>query len=336
LLEEAVSLPVRLRAARRGLRLLERLARRKSTFAKYSGHLLLAFYFIATTSRDAELRRHALTMGRARARHWKRQWYRKKRRLDAVAIMDEISASYAAAQLGIPHRRIRRDIEAAAARYSPRELLGFDPRAGAIPRNVPDVCECGAGNEPGRRRCRECRRGLTRRSRYEVWYYALINIHFCERFGLTLPVGYADVMRLLPTLRPYPRPGSRHYRDAIYAVTHVVYTLNDYNRSRLTPPLLRRERAFLKAGMAWAIKRGEADTVAEIVDSLAGLGVEDADAEMIKGRAFILEHQRPDGGWGDEDHEYGRFHSVWTCIDGLRDYAWRGRARRNRGAICWS
>ena len=54
-------------------------------------------------------------------------------------------------------------------------------------------------------------------------------------------------MRLLPTLRPYPRPGSRHYRDAIYAVTHIVYTLNDYNRSRLPPPLLRRERAFLKA-----------------------------------------------------------------------------------------
>jgi hypothetical protein len=305
--------------------LLRRLARRRSTFAKYSGHLLLAFYFIATTSRDAALRRQALTAGRERARYWKRQWYRKRRRLDAVMVMDEICASYAAAQVGIPHRKIRRDLEAAAARYSPRELLGFDPRSGAIPQNVPEDCECGAGNEPGRRRCRQCRRSLTRRSRYEVWYYALINIYFCERFGLALPVGYADVMNLLPTLRPYPGPGSRYYRDAIYAVTHIVYTLNDYNRSRLPPPLLRRERAFLKAGMAWAIKRGDADTVAEIVDSLAGCGVHDADVQMMNGRAFILEQQREDGGWGDEDHEYGRFHSVWTCIDGLRDYAWRGR-----------
>ena len=214
--------------------------------------------------------------------------------------MDEICASYAAEQLGIPHRRIRRDLEAAAARYSARELLGFDPRSGAIPRRPAQ-------------------------SRYEVWYYALINIYFCERFGLALPVGYADVMRLLPRLRPYPRPGSRHYRDAIYAVTHVVYTLNDYNRSRLLPPLLRRERAFLKASMAWAIKRREADTVAEIVDSLAGCGVDDADARMVSGRTFLLEQQRDDGGWGDDDNEYGRFHSVWTCIDGLRDYAWRGR-----------
>ena len=106
-------------------------------------------------------------------------------------------------------------------------------------------------------------------------------------------------------------------------MTHIVYTLNDYNRSRLPPRLLRRERAFLKASMAWAIKQGEADTVGEIVDSLAGCGLDDTDARMMNGRAFILEQQRADGGWGDEDDEYGRFHSVWTCIDGLRDYAWR-------------
>jgi hypothetical protein len=319
-----------LQAAHRGLQLLRRLARRRSTFAKYSGHLLLAFCFIATTSRDAALCRDALTTGRERAREWKRQWYRRRRRLDAATVMNEICASYAAAQLGSPHPRIRRQLEIAAARFSPRELLGFDPRSGAIPRNIPEDCQCGAGNEPGRRRCRQCRRRLTRRSRYEVWYYALINVYFCERFGLSLPVRYADVMRLLPTLRPYPRPGARDYRDAIYAVTHVVYTLNDYNRSRLPTPLLRPERAFLKASMTWAIKRGDADTVAEIVDSLAGCGVDDTDVRMIDGRTFILEQQREDGGWGDDDHQYGRFHSVWTCIDGLRDYAWRGRARRSR------
>ena len=99
---------------------------------------MLAFYFIATTSRDAALRRQALTAGRERARYWKRQWYRKRRRLDAAMVMDEICASYAAAQVGIPHRRIRRDLEAAAARYSPRELLGFDPRSG-VPAMFPTI-----------------------------------------------------------------------------------------------------------------------------------------------------------------------------------------------------
>src|SRR6185436_18645587 len=117
------TLPVRLRAARRGLQLLRRIADRKSTFAKYGGHLLLAFYFIATTSRDAALRRTALVAGRNRARYWKQQWHRKRRRLGAAAVVDEICANYAAEQLGIRHAVIRRDLEAAAARCSPRELL---------------------------------------------------------------------------------------------------------------------------------------------------------------------------------------------------------------------
>jgi len=314
---------VRLSAVHRALQLLRRLANRKSTFARYSGHLLPAFYFIATTSRDAALRQSALSAGRERARYWKQQWYRKPRRLDAGTVLDEIGAGYAAEQLGIPHRRIRRDLEAAIARYSPRELLGFDPVSEPIPRNIPEDCECGLVNERGRRRCRKCRRRLTARSRYEVWYYALISVYFCGRYGLRLPASYADVMKLLPTLRPYPRSRARCYRDAIYAVTHIVYTLNDYNRSRLPARLLRRERAFLKASLPWAIRQGEPDTVGEILDSLAGCGCTDTNPLMVRGREFLIGRQCQDGGCGDEDDEYGRCHSVWTCIDGLRDYRWR-------------
>ena len=324
-METAVTLPMRLSAARRGLQLLRRLASRKSTFARFSGHLLPAFYFIATTSRDAALRRSALAAGRERARYWKRQWSARRHKLDAGAVLDAISAGYAAEQLGIPHRRIRRELEAAIARFSTPELLGFDPVSEAIPRDIPEDCECGVVNERGRRRCRACRRRLMPRSRYEVWYTALISLYFCERYGLHLKVRRADVMRLLPALRPYPRPRSRCYRDAIYSVTHIVYTLNDYNRSKVPARLLRRERAFLEASLPWAIRQGEADTVGEIVDSLAGCGLADTDPLMVKGRAFLLERQRDDGGWGDEDDEYGRFHSVWTCIDGLRDYRWRRR-----------
>lgn len=48
----------------------------------------------------------------------------------------------------------------------------------------------------------------------KVEYQALTSMYFCERYGLQLPVRYADVMSLLPTLRPYPSPRSRCYRDA--------------------------------------------------------------------------------------------------------------------------
>ena len=282
---------MRLSAAHRGLELLRRIAGRKSTFARYSGHLLPAFYFIATTSRDRALRRGALTAGRERARYWKRQWHARRGKLDAGTVLDAVSAGYAAEQLGIPHRRIRRELEAAVARFSTLELLGFDPVSEPIPRDIPEDCECGAVNERGRRRCRACRRRLAPRSQYEVWYTALISLYFCERYGFQLPVRYADVMRLLPTLRPYPGQRSLCYRDAIYAVTHIVYTLNDYNRSKVPPRLLRRERAFLKTSLPWAIRQGEPDTVGEILDSLAGCGLDDTDPLMVRGREFLLERQ---------------------------------------------
>jgi hypothetical protein len=173
-------------------------------------------------------------------------------------------------------------------------------------------------------RCRRCRRRLEPRGRYAAWYQALTSLYFCERYGLRLPVSYADVLALLPSLLPYPRPRSKNYRDAIYAVTHIVYTLNDYSRSKLPARRLPHEFAFLKASLPWAMRKGEADTVGEILDSLAGCGLADTDPLMVKGRAFLLERQCDDGGWGDEDDEYGRFHSVWTCIDGLRDYDRRG------------
>jgi len=144
-----------------------------------------------------------------------------------------------------------------------------------------------------------------------------------------LGVRYIDVLNQLPKLRPYPNPGTRHYHDSIYAVTHIVYTLNDYNRSRLSPRLLPQEFKFLKASMPWALERAEADTIGEIIDSLAAFGVADTDPLMVKGRTFLLNNQRSDGGWGDEDDEYGRFHSVWTGIDGLRDYRWRGHGIRD-------
>ena len=291
-LSDAISLPVRLRAVNRALRLLYRLACRKSTFAKYGGHFLLAFYFIATTTGNAAIRRQARQMGRERARDWIRRWSQTRRKLTARNVLDEVFASYAVEQLGIRHGRLRRELQTAVAKYPPRELLGLDLQGPRI--------------------------------KYEPWYCALFTTYFCERHGIPLGVRYIDVLSQLPKLRPYPKPGTRNYHDSIYAVTHLVYTLNDYNRSHLSPKLLSRELTFLKASMRWALKQAEADTIAEIIDSLAAFGVADSDPLMVKGRTFLLKDQRSDGGWGDEDDDYGRFHSVWTGIDGLRDYSWRG------------
>ena len=302
--DSAPVLKIRLGAVKRALRLLYKLSKHKSTFTQYAGHLLLAFYFIGSTTADPAISRQALSMGRERARQWNKHHRRSRQALDKRTVLPEVFASYAAHQLGLRQDRYRQQLQSVIDEFTFRELLGFDPSPG------------------------------TARLRHEEWYCALIATYFCERHGIRLGASHLDVLRLLPGLRPYPRPGSRNYRDCIYAITHVVYTLNDYNRVPLSPRWLPLELQFLEASMKWALDKGEADTIGEIIDSLAAFGLADTHPLMLKGRTFLVEHQRRDGGWGDEHDEYGRFHTVWTGIDGLRDYKWdrsgRGKARIRR------
>src|SRR6185436_13667907 len=127
-------------------------------------------------------------------------------------------------------------------------------------------------------------------------------------------------------LRPYPQPGAPGFYDAIYAVTHVVYTLNDYGASTLDPAWLPHELAFLRGSVDWALQQEEPDTVGELVDSLTGIGVTDTDPQVAEARRFLLETQLPDGSWADEPGNPYAFHTLWTAIDGLRDHARQGSA----------
>src|SRR5262245_19890085 len=74
---------VRLRAVRKALHLLHSIAQRESTFVGYSGHLLLAFCQIGTTSRSAAISQLALEMGRERAAHWKERWPETRQQLSS-------------------------------------------------------------------------------------------------------------------------------------------------------------------------------------------------------------------------------------------------------------
>ena len=321
----APSVEARLSAVDRALRLLHSLARHPPTFAAYGGHLLLAFCVVGTTSHHAATRRQALAMGRERARRWQQGWRRTRRTLDADTVMHEVIASYAAKRMGIRDDRIAADIAAVLRRHPARQLLYFDASVEGPPDDVPEDCRCGRANARGRTTCAACGRRLPALSRYEVWYYALTNVFFCERIGAPLAVSFLDVLRHLAALRPYPAPGARDFYQSIYAVTHTVYTLNGYGQTWLSPRDFPQEVAFLKRSMNWAIEQQEPDTVGEIVDSLVAFGARDGDPAIVRGRRFLVDRQGEDGGWGDEEDEYRRFHHVWAAIDGLRDYRWRRR-----------
>jgi hypothetical protein len=104
-----------------------------------------------------------------------------------------------------------------------------------------------------------------------------------------------------------------------------VYVLTDYGNVHLSSRLLRAERAFLEESLPAALARREPDTVGEIIDSLLALGMSDTHRLIVAARAFLLDTQRADGGWGGGGGDYGRFHTIWTAIDGLRDHGWKTR-----------
>jgi hypothetical protein len=53
------------------------------------------------------------------------------------------------------------------------------------------------------------------------------------------------------------------------------------------------------------------------------------------GMKYQLSHQNPDGSWGNMKSKdaYTRYHTTWTAIDGLREYAFRGERLRRPGLM---
>ena len=64
----------------------------------------------------------------------------------------------------------------------------------------------------------------------------------------------------------------------------------------------------------------------EFLDTLKAFGLTEADPLIQIGMAFVLSRQHADGSWGDAGNRdiYHRYHSTWTAINGLMDYAWQG------------
>ncbi len=111
-----------------------------------------------------------------------------------------------------------------------------------------------------------------------------------------------------------------------YAVTHVVYTLNDYGRYLLPRDLLEDEFQFLRRNAPEAIALNDPETTGEFLDSLKSFGMKDSDEVIRTGMSYLLDTQRADGTWSDPDEKdfYTLYHSAWTGIDGLKDCRWQG------------
>jgi hypothetical protein len=319
----------RQRAIQSGMDFIYRVACDPQHFEEYGSDLLSCFYFIASTSQDASLRSLARKMGRERARQWRHDHPSLPPDADADTILDFLYGSFAAGLLRIPDSVLKQQIRHAVGRFTVHDYLCFDPITEPPPSDVPEMCDCGVNNARGRTTCRKCKKRLTIMSRYEVWCYALMITYNTDRFGVRAGARYGDVIKWLPSMRPYrgnEKGTNPDFIDTVYSITHLVYTLNDYSVYKLSPRWLHQEFEFLKANLQEAIAMKDPEMVGEFLDCLKSFGLKDSNKLIRMGIDYLLSRQNSDGSWGDVEAEdiYQVYHPTWTAIDGLRDYAWRG------------
>jgi hypothetical protein len=314
---------------KRGLDFIDRVSSKPEGFDSYGSLLICCFALIGATSRDASLRQLARSRAQKLAQRWSRLHPVVPADASADLVLDFILVRYALSRLRVRDVALNEQIRTALRRFSVQDLLGFNPVSQPPAKDLPYPCECGAKNQRGRTFCKQCRRRLEFQSRYRVWMRALASTYISERCGIFFGSHYLDVLKWLPTMRPYPVSVPENVellRDAIYAVTHVVYSLNDYGTYRLAPRSLPREFAFLRANVASACERKDPEVLGELLDSLKAFGLRASHPLIRSGTGYLLASQNEDGSWGEPDEESirTRCHTTWTAIDGLRTYAWRG------------
>lgn len=318
-------------AIERGMHFIYAIAQKPRHFSRCSDDLLYFFYHVALTARDRTLREMARNMGEESFSRWRNRYQDLPANADVDTIIDYFHADSTAEQFGLRNKKLKQQIRGAAKHFTAGDFLWFDPLKESPPWDVPELCDhCDAWNARGRKRCSCCRHKLTMMTRYQVWYYSLIRAYCAAIYGIVLGANYADVLRWLPTLRPYPKPSrngdNTDFADSIYAISHIVYTLNDYGKFRLSPSWLPEEYEFLKSNVKQAIALDDPDMTGEILDSLMAFGLDDRDRIIKDGIDYLLACQNPEGSWGDRDTNdlYCKYHPTWSAIDGLREFAWRG------------
>jgi hypothetical protein len=300
----------------------------EETAFQESGYDYLFSLMTLVNSRDLMIRKRSREVGQHLSRKWVAKHPTVPSDADADTITELVFGSLSSHALGVDNS-LKPAIQAAASQFHAEHYYWFDPTIEPPPNDVPEDCECGDNNDRGETRCSSCGETLDMRSRYEVWLLALIRSYLGERYGVTLGARYSDVLKWLPQLRPYPTFFGASESDfgwSIYAITHIVYTLNDYNLYRLDRRWLPDEFEALVNSLETFIGMEDPETVGEILDCLKTFKVNISNPLMERGVRYLLSCQNPDGSWGelDIDDVYVCHHTTITALNGLGEYLWRG------------
>ena len=312
------------RASLNGIKFIYRTACNSENFRVYGFDYLWAFYWISATSIKGNFQRTVFDMGHRLVQRWRRLHLTLPLSLDADSVTHLIFASHACYGFGDTHSSLKSEIRKAAKRFGPVDYFWFDPGVESPPLDVPEDCACGATNSRGQINCCDCSEQLTMMSPYEVWLVALIRSYLGEKYAVRLGARYLDVIKWLPKMRPYPSVKSSDFIWSIYAVTHIVYTLNNYGSHHLSPGWLPQEFEFLESNLSTVISLEDFETVGEMVDSLKSFGLSDRHPKVQQATEYLLSVQNSDGSWGDQnaDDVYDWYHPTLTAVNALRQYSW--------------
>ena len=318
-------------AIERGLQFIHRIASNPEYFDRWGHDLLFCFYGVANTSKNPKLRELARKMGRERALAWRHD-HPDPPTDDADELYIYVMGAQAAEKFLGPDRRLRYRVQTAANHFSAIDFMGFDAHLEPPPADLPERCpKCNHKNPRGATVCQKCQTALTFRDPYDVWLDALVETYSGDAYGVKLGASYPDALQWISKMRPYPPPADEDALDNVtYAITHVVYTLNDYHKYRLSPAWLPQEFKYLRTNIAEAERYEDPEILGEFMDTLRAFGEDESSPEIRAGMDYLLSHQNPDGSWGEMDDSdiYTRYHTTWTAIDGLREYSYRGERLR--------
>jgi hypothetical protein len=291
-------------------------------------------YTISNTAKNHQLRKMARSLGEEHVRQWRSE-HKEPPTDDPIDLFIFVFGADAADRLlGEGDATLKGRVEAAAQRVSSVDFLKFDATREPPPSDVPKPCpKCGYQNERGATRCRKCNTPLEFWNPFDIWLDALVISYTGESYGVKLGATYPEVLQWISAMRPYPSAassGEDTFNKATYAITHVIYTLDEYGEYRLSPAWLPQEFNYLKTNIGEAERYEDGEMLGEYMDTLRAFGRSEADPEFRGAVEYLLSHQNPDGSWGDtqEENIYTRYHSTWTAVDGLREYAYRGERLR--------
>ena len=291
------------RAIQRGIQFLKSVAEDPRYAADNSEDLLWCFYTMSVAASDPRIRKTTGAIAYKLALDWQRLHPALPARATPDDLVNYATAGYAANQLGVATPGLQDQMRQSAAAIPVHNFLGFDPKEG------PPVSDVG------------------HISRYDIWCDALITAQAGDLFEVTLGAPYSEVIQWLPSMRPYPTRamGNHAFYTAVYSVTHVIYTLNNYSIYALDRSCLQPEWEYLTANLDETIRLQDPETTGEFLDSLRALGLTNLDPVIQRGVTYVLSKQNPDGSWGDphDTNIYNRYHSTWTAVDGLMEYRFR-------------